>query len=307
MAPGAVACFGGANVDVTWRPSAEVSFGTSNPAGRFMSVGGVAANVSRTLAGLGLAVSVVAKIGRDADGGLVRAALEGRSVNTGFLLPNPNHSTGVYSAVLSPEGDLVLGLADMAIHDSFSPVSLPAEDAFGSDWAAWVLDANLPPETLEEIVRRRPPGTLLVLDSVSRAKAPRLRDIITDADIVFSNDSEITSLMQEEDPESAAAAARRDGVSTVVLPRGPNGVWVFGEDGLRTFDPPDGDITSVTGAGDALLAGTVYALVRGLSMDGAMTFGIRVAAATLASAEPVASAEDLASLARSLDARESVE
>ncbi len=300
MGPRAVACFGGANVDFTWSPFEDPSFGTSNPAVRYSSVGGVAANVSRTLAGLGLRSAVIAKAGEDADGDRIQRALAERDVDTSHLLRDASRSTGVYSAILSSDGDLVMGLADMAVHDSFSPAWLPSEDGLGTGWSAWVLDANLPADTLAEIARRCPDDTVLVADSVSRAKAPRLKGILDKVDILFSNDSEITALMDDEDPEWAAIAARRAGATTVVLPRGPMGVVVFGAFGMEVFDPPTGKIASVTGAGDALLAGTVFGHVLGLPIPRAIEFGVRVAGATLSCSEPVVPADELATLAQSL-------
>ena len=112
-----VICIGGATVDRKYRTRESVRLGTSNPATSERSFGGVARNVAENVARLGASSSLVTVLGEDENGRAIRDDLVRLGVGTRHVAISPDHATAEYVAVLDPGGDLVLGLADMAILD----------------------------------------------------------------------------------------------------------------------------------------------------------------------------------------------
>ena len=112
-----ILCVGGAVVDRKYTLTSHAVAATSNPAVATTSWGGVARNVAENLARLGVPVSLVSRVGDDAAGAdlLRHTAAAGVDVS-GVLVGG---TTAEYVAVLDPAGDLVLGVAAMAMGGSY--------------------------------------------------------------------------------------------------------------------------------------------------------------------------------------------
>ena len=68
--------------------------------------------------------------------------------SVGFL---PGKSTGSYSAVLNPEGELVIALANMDVYDSLSVDYIEGNDRLIANASINVMDLNCPKETVEYV------------------------------------------------------------------------------------------------------------------------------------------------------------
>lgn len=265
--PGRIVCVGGAAIDRTYHSLADLQPHTSNPACGRTGYGGVARNVAECLARLGIATSLVSAIGDDAAGHALRAHLGRAGVDTRALAIRTRHRTAEYVAVLGPDGELALGLADMAILDTISPGDIERA-ATALDNAAWVFaDCNLSAAVLQALVARRAgAGFRLAVDAVSSPKAMRLQPILGSIDLLFLNVAEAAALLgtdPDRDPLALAALLQSRAGGAVVLTRGAGG--------LVTAAPGDATpialaalpatVRDVTGAGDALIAGTLSRLV----------------------------------------------
>lgn len=84
-----------------------------------------------------------------------------------------------------------------------------------------------------------------------------------------------------------AVALRAAGAARVVLTRGVQGVVLADAEGVRELPAAPARVVDVTGAGDALVAGTLAGLVGGRSLDAAVALGTLVAALTVQSEHTV--------------------
>jgi pseudouridine kinase len=284
---GRVVCIGGAGIDRKYRAHRPIEPGTSNPVASAHCFGGVARNVAENLARLGVSTSLVTLVGDDENGRAILRHLEGLGVSTRWCRISRHCGTAEYVAVLEPDGELAVGVADMAIFDGLLPERL------GDLWpelpsATWTFaDCNLPAPTLLELAarayRRR---FALAVDAVSTAKVMRLPHDLTGIDLLFLNLDEAKAVLAPEavsfaSPEAAASAIVGRGAARVVVTCGAAGLVAADAGGAEWLGPSAAEVVDVTGAGDALIAGTLAGLVRGCSLAQAAQFGMMAAALTI--------------------------
>lgn len=266
--PPAIACFGAAHIDRTARGDGPLLAGTSNPVRWRETHGGVARNIAACLARLGAPVQLFSIVGADPAGREIIANLKGLGIDTSEML-EADGLTASYTAALDGEGDLALGLTDDEIYEQLDTnwAARVGELASGSDF--WVVDANLSASTLAKLCEQKPAVTRLFADPVSVTKAERLRPILGELDALFPDAGEaaaLTGLPVGSIGEAGAAAERlcAMGVGAAVVTMGGDGLcWAEGAGSWQHMSALIAVMRDVTGAGDALVAGTVYDLWRG--------------------------------------------
>lgn len=255
-----VLCIGGCHIDVKARLEGPVRMATSNPVRTSRTPGGVACNVARWLARLGTGVRLASIVGDDAAGMGLITMLEAEGVDASAVDVVAGGITASYTAIIAPDGDLVIGTADMGIYERLD-----------REWAervvtaapalVIVIDANPTPEALGAIVDGKD-AALLAADPVSVDKSLRLADHLSGIDIAFPDAAELAALSGSDDVVEGAELLRARGVGTVVVTLGPAGALVAEGPPPRVHPPVAPQrIVDVTGAGDAFLAGYVHALV----------------------------------------------
>jgi len=141
---GKMLCIGGAHLDRKAYALSAVVAGSSNPVRLSTGWGGVARNVAETLVRLGASAGLVSRLGADAEGDRLLAALGALGIDTGLIVRVPGESTASYTALIDPAGELVVGLADMAIYDGMDEAFFAPIKPSLAGHAAWFVDANLP-------------------------------------------------------------------------------------------------------------------------------------------------------------------
>ncbi|WP_027134210.1 adenosine kinase [Geminicoccus roseus] len=108
------------------------------------------------------------------------------------------------------------------------------------------------------------------------------RDLVKSrVDILFANESEITSLYETEDFDEAMEAVRRE-VGLAVLTRGPSGSVVVAGDQSHPIEPvPPAQVLDTTGAGDLYAAGFLYGYTHDLSLAASGRLGSACASAVI--------------------------
>jgi len=295
---------GGAHLDRRGQISGDTTPGASNPGSWREDVGGGAFNVARNFAFLGHTVELVSPRGGDAAGEKVTAAALAAGIEDRpfvFL----DRATPSYTAILERDGNLVIALADMDLYCLFTPRRLrirALRDAIARADLI-VCDANLPAETLTAVaaaarIREVPLAGI----AISPAKVVRYRESLPDLTYLFMNAAEATALAGTSATHAGewSHLLRAHGLKGGVVTNGGGEVAAFCADLAFTVKPPDTiDIADVTGAGDALAAGTLDALLEGRSLTGALPFGIAASRITLASPHAVAPELDRDLLRRS--------
>ncbi len=279
-----VLCIGGVTVDRFYRLAGPLALETSNPAVGSVGVGGVAGNVARQVGRSGARAALLSCVGDDEDGRAVLALLDSAGIERRGVTVVPNAVTASYVAVLTPEGDLALGLAAMEIFDRLTPAVLAdAGDLIGR--AAWIFaDCNLPGESLLALSRRRVSGTYrLAVDAVSVAKSARLPERLDGVDLLFLNRDEAAALAARHgragaSPADVAGLLLGLGAGAVVLTLGREGALAATADKVILVPALPARVVNVTGAGDALVAAVIQAVAAGADLVAAVTSGCAAAA-----------------------------
>jgi pseudouridine kinase len=290
-----VVCAGNAGLDRTFAVAGPVHLATSNPAHVRAGFGGVARNVAENLARLDVPVALATQIGDDAGG---RALLDDCAVlgiDVRGVLVSRDHATAEYIAIIDARSELVIGASETDAIDTLTFDMLAA--ALDADVrSAWTFaDCNLPAPVLSAIVAHpRAPAHRLAVDAVSIAKVQRLPEDLRGIDVLFVNDDEARVLLGDAPPERPAAevahALRARGAAAVVLTHGAAGAIVADAAGTVHVPVSPAECVDVTGAGDALIAGTLYGLLNGETLAQAVGTGTIVAGLTITSPTTVSPA-----------------
>jgi pseudouridine kinase len=176
--------------------------------------------------------------------------------------------------------------------DVFAAISASDLERGLADGAEWLfLDCNLPPALLEHGVALGGSGVGVAVDAVSTVKVTRLPGDLSGIDLLFCNADEARAYLTQPsgtaDDDEVAVRILEAGAGAVVLTRGAGGLVVADAAGVREHEAVPADVVDVTGAGDALVAGTLAALLDGHGLDDAAAAGARLAALTVACPETV--------------------
>ncbi|MCT8998382.1 carbohydrate kinase family protein [Chelativorans intermedius] len=271
---------GGAHIDRRGRVAGPHVAEASNPGTMREEVGGGAFNAARAAVQRGVTVALVSLRGGDQAGETVAAAIEAAGIedlSATFL----DRTTPSYTAILTQEGDLVTGLADMALYEHGFARQMRRAGVRAAVAAADAIlcDANMPADAIAQLVAlagERPVHAI----AVSPAKAERLKPVLGALSCLFMNRREALHLAGEtaRTPLDAARCLARKGLHAGVITAGGGPALAFRQDAFFTLAPPPvARIADVTGAGDALAGATTAALMRGLAFPQAVREGMAAA------------------------------
>jgi pseudouridine kinase len=287
-----VVVVGGANVDVKGRSSAPPIAGTSNPGVVVTTVGGVGRNIAHNLAGLGVDVALIAAIGDDPNGWMVKRETAAAGVDVS-MLETVAAPTGLYLVLLDDTGEVIAAINDMRCVDLLLPAHLEARKAALGAAEILVADCNLSTACLSWLVGfAQEAGKRLVIEPVSVPKALKLFELgqRPEAFLITPNSAQLEALGQSADQRLALRRLHGLGFAHVVEHRGRDGALVSdGHDDVETVPAfAVSGVRDVTGAGDAAVAGLVCGLVEGRDLVAAARLGQAAAALKLRSADSIA-------------------
>ena len=281
-----VICFGAAHVDIRARGLAPLIEGSSNPVDVQRARGGVAGNVAGWLSALGHEVFLVTRVGDDADGAFVLSELTRLGVHCDAVTRDPGRPTATYTAAMEPNGELRLGLADMAIHDGFTPEQIDRALEIAGAAELWFLDANLPQDVIRHLGARVPTSTMLAADTVSVTKAPRILSACPRLDLLVANEAEAAAMLDREGAAAQSDTIQTLGIGRAIIGRGAGGVAILDHGRVYELAAFPSNVVDVTGGGDALAAGCLHGILKGVPMAGAARLGLATAAFTVESETP---------------------
>lgn len=314
---GGVVVIGGANIDLRGRPIGEVlERHTSNPGKINVGSGGVGRNIAHNLALLNVPVTLLSAVGDDGEGIRILEETGKAGVRTEQMIISGEHPTGIYLAILDEKGEMEVAVSDMQILEEISLEYLRSKAYLIKGSKIVVMDTNIPEQSIEYVVDLcNKVNVPLLIEPVSVEKARKLRSVLDRSgkgrgsgkwviDYITPSEDELDSILgagtKRDDDENIGVVKTAEklkcrGVKNVIVTLGKRGIYVScgragegrKEDWNKFMAPYRGDVVDVTGAGDALVAGLVYGIYKGYSLEVAARFGLGAAALTISTKEAV--------------------
>lgn len=284
-----VLVLGAAGVDIIARVEGDVQMDTSNPAQIRTSFGGAARNVAENLARLGQPISLLAVTGRDHPGGEILTYTRQAGVDVTHVHRVDNYPTGFYMAVLNEKGRLQYAFDDMRILAELTASYLTYHQDLFENASLLFLDANLPPATLETAFDLAARYSLPVCaDPTTRSLAPRLQPYLNRLRLIVPSVAEACILTGQSFEAADNAAAQRAaralvnrGVDIALITMSEFGLCYATSETSGHIPAINTTINDPTGAGDALTAAVIYALLNNIEIDDAAQLGAAAAALAL--------------------------
>ncbi len=267
--------FGGALIDRVGLFETPFHPGQSHPGHWQQTIGGVAANVARHLAHFGAQVMFASVFSDDASAQTVRRQLLEDGLN---IIPDcifPGGATPTYTVMHDPSGDVIAGLADMALHEHMNEIWARQVALAGAICTHWIADTNIAPPALAELASLKGDRPLFLV-VVSPAKAVDLTALLPHIDGIICNRQEAEALA---DTPFADAASAAEGLVNIGLPlcivsdgakRGAFARKIPDQDMQLVVKAPVAHLTEaddlsrqrfrMTGAGDMFAAASLFAL-----------------------------------------------
>ncbi|REJ04052.1 carbohydrate kinase [Microbacterium bovistercoris] len=250
---GRIIVIGEALIDVVHRTDGRVD---ENP-------GGSPANVALTLGRLGDAPRLIAAVGRDPHGDLLREWLAASDVE---LLAVDTARTATATARLAADGSATYEFdIDWSLPDDVSTMDagIVHTGSIGS-----LLDPGA--EVVRRLVEAARPTALITFDPNVRpalmtdrdATRRRIEALVESADVVKASDEDLAWLYPDRSAQDSASAWQRSGPAVVVVTHGGEGaVAVTAGDTIRVAGRSV-QVVDTVGAGDTFMGALIHGLRR---------------------------------------------
>ncbi|UGV24270.1 adenosine kinase [Rhodopseudomonas boonkerdii] len=267
--------------------------------------GGSAANTIVGLASLGASVAYVGKVKDDQIGTLyihdIRAA--GVAYETKPAAAGP--ATGCSYILVTPDGERTmntyLGAAQDLTPEDIDPAAIAASQYIYLEGYLWdptsAKEAFIKASKIAHDAGRKVALTLSDAFCVGRYRSEFL-DLMRNGtvDIIFANESELSSLYETDDFDAALGELRKD-IRLGVVTRSEKGCVVVSAEGVVAVPAHKIEkLVDTTGAGDLFAAGFLFGLVRNVGYENAGKLGALAAAEVIQhiGARPQVSLKELA-------------
>lgn len=284
-----VLVIGASALDVVGRLQSDLHLGTSNPAVIRTSAGGSARNVAENLARLGQPVSLLSVVGKDHIGVDILSYTRKAGVDVSAVYSTDNYPTGFYMGVLNERGTRHFAVDDMRILQELTEAYLVYNEPLFEQAGLVFLDANLNDVALKKAFALAHKYKVPVCaDPISAVLAPRLLPYLHQIKLIAPNSMEAAVLtgypFEPGDLDSAMEAAHllvNKGVEMVFVTLAEHGACYATSETRGHVPAIRTAVTDPTGAGDALTAAVIYALMNGIEVDDAARLGISAASLAL--------------------------
>ena len=294
---------GGTNIDIKAKTTASYISGTSNPGNVTFTPGGVARNIAHNLGSLGVRVALISAIGNDPPGEIAITATSAAGVDLSLCLREAT-PTGSYVAVLDEKGELVSAVNDMRILENLRPENVKPHHAVLKAAKLIVVDCNVRPDLLDCLALHF--SEKLIVEPVSVAKSQKLRTLLEKHEVFMAtpNRDQLKALTDTDDMDQACQELHDRGLQNLVVHLGPEGALLSSGKGMMKVPCASyTQVSDVTGAGDAAVAGLVYGLTKGYDIAKSAKFGQAAASLVLSSTSSTALGLTETALQNSVSAR----
>jgi len=280
---------GDAALDVIARHDKPLPHGGDARAKIRFTGGGSGANTALWLRHLGAETTLLARIGDDPGGRLIRAELEAAGVRCAFAV-DPEAPTCCVVVMVDGSGQRSM-LADRGANQRFAPEDVTPESLEGASHlhlSGYVLlDPPSRAAGLAALAAAKEAGLTTSVDPQAAAHITDPAAFLADVrgvDLLMPNTEELVALTGSADPASAKELLGT--VGAVVVTAGLEGASWVDADGVTSVPAVEADCIDSTGAGDAFDAGVLTGWLAGESTVDVLRHGTRLGALAVGKVGP---------------------
>lgn len=285
-----VSVIGGANVDLSATLHDAFIASDSNPGHIEVGYGGVARNIAHNLSLLGAKTQLLTIFGGDLFGGLLYDYCKQQGIDVHLSDRENELRSGIYVCINNHGGEMIAAVADTEAIRVITPEWLAKRigDINRSDFV--VADTNISEDSIRWLMENV--TVPLFIDGVSSTKAHRVINALRNAKLPYLhslklNLKEALTVTNTSSYAEAAQQLLNMGVAHVYITLSGEGVYCRNASEEWLFPILPGEIVNTTGAGDAFLAGVVFAHSKGIDFPQTAQYGLMAARATLMSSRAV--------------------
>ncbi|MEV0705515.1 ribokinase [Saccharopolyspora sp. NPDC050389] len=281
-----VVVVGSLNVDLTARVQRHPLPGeTVHAATLATSAGGKGANQAVAAARLGARTALVGRVGADAHGDMLLAALRTDGVGTAHTHRDADAVTGTALITVSATGENSI-IVSAGANARLSPADIAAARPLIAAARVVSVVLEVPVETVTAAARAaRAAGARFVLNLSPVVEVPA--EVLELADPLIVNEHEAREILRRNGfPMSSENAGHASGLlgigaRSVVVTFGADGAAVANADHVEEIPGAPTDAVDTTGAGDAFAATVAWRLSKGDSLPTAVWWATRVGACSV--------------------------
>jgi len=229
-------------------------------------------------------VKILGRVGDDGLGGpLVEAPAE-KGVDTSLIQASPGWSTGTAFITVTPDGENAITVAPGA-NRSLSVEGVDAASESIGEASVLVAQMEVPHEVVLRTVEvAAKQGTRVLVNLAPPTDVPR--ELLEKLDALAVNEHEAAFLLEKEvegvdGALSAASELLALGPKSVVITLGESGAVFSDGEPAQHVASPEVEVVDTTGAGDAFVGALAVRLARGASLEDAVAYAVRAAAAAV--------------------------
>lgn len=285
-----ISVIGGANVDLSATLNDAFIAADSNPGHIEIGYGGVARNIAHNLALLGARSQLLTVFGGDLFGGLLQDYCKQQGIDIHLSDKQSALRSGIYLCINNHGGEMIAAVADTEVIREITPEWLAKRIGEINLSEFIVADTNISEDAIRYLMENS--TAPLLIDGVSTTKAHRVTNALKRCKLPYLHSLKLNlkEALAVTGTTTYAEAAQRLldlGVAHVYITLGGEGVYCRNAAEEWLFPALPGDVVNTTGAGDAFLAGVVYALAKGMQFPQTAQYGLMAARATLMSPKAV--------------------
>lgn len=254
-----------------------------------LSFGGDALNEAVVLSQLGADVELISKVGNDEAGKRVLDFLKEKEVSRKIKVEE-GLETGINIVLIDESGERrFLTNPDSSLRKLSEEDIIKYLDEAGdivclaSMFVSPLLDIRAMERIFQKIKSK--PERILVADMTAAKKGETIADIaclLKYIDYIIPNEIEAEQLTGEKDVFRSAEMFMEHGASCVIIKRGKQGCLIKSHNQeIEIPAYPNAKAIDTTGAGDSFVAGFIWGLKNGMSLEECGRFGCAVASCTV--------------------------
>ena len=253
---------GGSNIDIQGFPKEKLIQRDSNIGTVKMSLGGVGRNIAENCARLGVPTRLMSVIGDDPYGQKILKEAQAIGLNMQDTVVLSGESTSTYLSILDETHDMAMAINHMDSIEKLTVDHIRAKRSIIEHAQLVVLDTNLSQAVLDHLLTQYP-KTKFFVDTVSTKKAMKIKDHLKNIHTLKPNRMEAEVLTGSSEKTSLLELGSQLKCKRSFISLGSQGVQVFEGKTHLHFPTKPIEVVNATGAGDAFMAGLVYAYLKG--------------------------------------------